>query len=65
MATNMSLLARDIKRTLIIKFVLLFFLWFFCVKNTTKATSNSVDWMLGPTHSSTVGQHIKNTNDVL
>jgi len=50
--------ARDIRRTLAIKCVLLTLLWFFCLRGTEKITVDGPTWLLGPNLStSTSIQH--------
>jgi hypothetical protein len=40
-------LTRDILLTLIVKFSLLFLLWFVCFKNVEKPNKNTAQWLLG------------------
>jgi len=46
---KMSRLARDISLTLSVKFVLLFLLWFFCIKDHVVRHPDPIQWFLGST----------------
>ena len=46
--------ARDITITLIIKFSLLFLLWYLCFNGVQKSTVTPAEWLLGPAHKTTV-----------
>ena len=41
-------LTRDIKITLLIKFFLLFVIWFVCFKHVEKRTIDTQQWLIGP-----------------
>lgn len=43
----MKTITKDIIRTLFIKIILLFTLWFVCVKNITSLPTNTKTWFFG------------------
>lgn len=43
----MKVLTRDISFTLVIKFILLFLLWWFCIKGMRPALQPAQDWFFG------------------
>lgn len=45
--SSMKSLKRDISLTLVIKFILLFLLWWFCVRTMHPTLEKSQDWFLG------------------
>ncbi|MDF1827187.1 MAG: hypothetical protein P1U39_02795 [Legionellaceae bacterium] len=58
--------ARDIRRTLAIKCVLLSLLWFFCLRGTERISVDGPTWLLGPTSStSTSVQHNQPNKEVI
>lgn len=48
-------LTRDILLTLIVKFLLLFLLWFVCFKHVEKPNAKNGQWLLGSTQQNTKG----------
>lgn len=45
--TDMKPITRDIVMTLTVKFLLLFVLWWVCIKDTRKPRLTTVEWLMG------------------
>ncbi len=56
--------ARDIRRTLAIKCLLLGLLWFFCLRGDERIVVDGPTWLLGPSLSSTALSKSKPNHEV-
>lgn len=56
----MKPLTRDISLTLLIKLLLLFLLWWFCVKGKHFVLSNPTEWLLGNSEQPVQSQTLSN-----
>lgn len=55
----MKAITRDIALTITIKLILLFLLWWVCVRGMHPVLSNSQEWLLGKVGQSEFSQHNK------
>jgi len=57
--TKTSSAARDIRRTLAIKCVLLVLFWFFCLRGAEKTVVDGPTWLLGPSLSTSTSSNLE------